>query len=480
MKKLLACLLALAMVLTLVAVLASCGDKNPEKSTDKSTEKPTGAAETEKGSAGETETEKQTDKETEKQTEKATKKETQTKKETVSPILGNPTFDIVKLDKSTITIDGELDEVYYNSQPLELLAKNIPNGTDATGMGAVGDTTLKDEDFADSFYFAYDAQNLYICEVRYDKTPYYPADSFRRPYTGDGSLIWFVNYGKLVGGIQWNAAVNLDDPESDEYSKDPVFGWFKNDDQVNSVKKDWESKREQYTDYYILEVKIPLTDISIKVEDIEADHIGFTFCTVDIVSDQFDGDPAHLWTGNGYQLQYTGVNNWAKAYIGVCKNEPDPSVAAANATLKTKIGSGLGTNFSGVVLGQLTFDPIDISKATKVKITFRLNQDYDLTTLTNDGDIELCAGGGCDQLEIAYHTNLIKGLGISKEGEEATLELNLTIDAVKWTPGTNHTDKPGTLDEATFKEVLSSINFFRCYMGGNVDLAMTITSVVFE
>ena len=114
MKKLLAIMLSVAMVLSLVAVLAACGSTtdNETKPTDTESTKEPG------DSTKPTETEKTPDSESGKasETEKQTK-ESRTRKPTETIV--NPTFDVVKLSTAgSIVIDGDVDLAYEAGQPL--------------------------------------------------------------------------------------------------------------------------------------------------------------------------------------------------------------------------------------------------------------------------------------------------------------------------------------------------------------------------
>ena len=99
----------------------------------------------------------------------------------------------------------------------------------------------------------------------------------------------------------------------------PVFGLFSGNNQLAAVKMGpdaWERaiSWDESTFYYVLEVKIPFEDLGFTAEDIESDKIAATFCTVDIVNEDFDGNTNKLWYGMGYQMQYPGVNNWKWSY----------------------------------------------------------------------------------------------------------------------------------------------------------------------
>ena len=372
-----------------------------------------------------------------------------------------PSFDIVKLSiGSAIDLDGDVDEVYEAGQPLFCgveqckywTANNTPEK--AVNGGIVGDASLAEtytnDDFAEYFYFAYDDNNLYICEYRVDGTPNYTANHYNQPYAGDGSLIWFVNNGKLVGGIQWNAAV-MGDNAGEFYSETAVFGWFNNDDQPHAVVKDWESVRQQFPDHYCLEVKIPLTDIGITAADIDAGKIGFTFCTVDIVN-HYDGVTSNLWNGIGYQLQYPGVNSWANAYRGNVVTEPEKDyLPDATAALKDAFLSKAKYNTGNAAAPESVLStPVNLSQATGVKVTVKFDSEFDLTTLTGNGQFELSSGGKCDQSETHWDfINTLKG---------ATLDENLTT-VLDFAFSAGRADGNTNGEAANF----AAINYIRAY-----------------
>lgn len=472
MKKLLAILLSITMVLTLVAVLASCGETSTT---------PGGETEKDQGTPSETEKEPDvstTDAET-KDGESAEESKTETKKETKesktrkpTETFVNPKFGIVKLAEggSGIVIDGDLDLVYEAGEPLfcgvEECKAWTANSTDESkiGGGIVGGKQFAENytnaDFAEYFYFAFDNEYLYICEYRIDNTPNYTANTFRQPYAGDGSLIWFTKNqaSTPVGGIQWNAAVKGDGAGEDEYSETPVFGWFTGTNEGGAVKKDWESKLQQFEDHYCLELKIPLADISITAEDIENGYLGFTFCTVDVI-EHYDGVTAGeaLWQ-HAYQLQFPGVLNWGRSYEGQVVNEPDPAITALNAAVKDKaidaIKLTLGTGSTNVK--SVSFDPaVDMSKASKVRMTFQASEAFDLATLDGSGQLEITSSGTCDKQE--YHwdfVNAIKGMTLDSNNK-LTLELDLS---------TGKTD--GNTDGGV-EPNWEAINFVRIYVASN-------------
>lgn len=227
----------------------------------------------------------------------------------IKPAPIKPTNNIVI---GTPVIDGVRDELYAGCSELILTKEITTNFTaeeKAIGAGWAGDNTLADAvDTYITFRFVVDNEYLYICEERGDVTQNYTATTFRQPYAGDGSLIWFTKNNTLQFGLQWNKAT--------QESKDPQIGLFQNDDQGTSELKSWECVA-QYDDtgyYYVMEAKIPLADIGLTYENFTEGKVGATFCTVDITAEEFDGDTAKLWTGIGYQMQYPGVNNWADCY----------------------------------------------------------------------------------------------------------------------------------------------------------------------
>ena len=474
MKKLLAIMLSVAMVLSLVAVLAACGSTtdNETKPTDTESTKEPG------DSTKPTETEKTPDSESGKasETEKQTK-ESRTRKPTETIV--NPTFDVVKLSTAgSIVIDGDVDLAYEAGQPLfcgvEECKAWTANNTDekAIGGGIVGAPELAEsytnEDFAEYFYFAFDDEYMYICEYRVDNTPNYTANTFRQPYAGDGSLIWFVkDQGSTpVGGIQWNAAVKGAGAGEGEYSETPVFGWFTGDNQGTSQKKDWENKLEQFEDHYCLEVKIPLTDMGFTAADIEAGKMGFTFCTVDVVSD-YDGDTNKLWVAekHAYQLQFPGVNNWRRAYQGKVVAEPDPTLAAANAAIKAAAVSAFKYTLgqSGTQAHDIKPEAVDLSAAKKVKLTFEVVGEFDLSALAGNGQFEIASSGKCDYQEVHWDiVNTLKGQTPDAKGQ-FSVEFDLSS-------GRNDGNPDGGAPVAW-----NAVNYMRIYMAAG-DTSITPTA----
>ena len=254
--------------------------------------------------------------------------------EYLEKIAGMPTNAIVK---ATITIDGVMDEIVETKSNPMTLTKELcdswmvtkADGTKTTneyGAGVVGDTTLTDGADTDvSFYFAYDDEYLYVVEKRCDLNWLFTTTDFRKPYASDGSLVWFVRGGndtvKPICGIQWNGGTKetIEQANPRPGENVPVLGLFTQDDQPNSVEMTadaWERAIgwDESTFFYVLEVKIPFADLGFTAADIEAGDIGTTFCSVDIVNEEFDGDTGKLWKGMGYQMQYHGVNQWKWCY----------------------------------------------------------------------------------------------------------------------------------------------------------------------
>lgn len=216
----------------------------------------------------------------------------------------------------TPTVDGRLDDLYMQSNYIELSQSTCDDFTEeqvAAGAGIKGAPELATPDFElmhSTFRFAIDDEYLYIAEHRYDLVPIYKTLSFKEPYKADGSLLWFTTNGsgKPSVGIDWNRAT-MD-------SSKPVLGLYFNDDQKSAVKKDWECVVKNCgSEYeYIMEAKIPLSDLGLTKDQFEEAKVSFTFITVDVINPEYD--PALFdWTNNAYQLQYIGVNYWEHAPI---------------------------------------------------------------------------------------------------------------------------------------------------------------------
>ena len=214
--------------------------------------------------------------------------------------------------QGTPTIDGKLDDIYLQASVIELSQAVCGSFTDAqkkVGAGMVGDTSLADSDLMHStFRFVIDDDYLYIAEHRYDLIPVYETLSFKEPYKADGSLLWFTVGNVAKVGIDWNRAT--------KDSSKPVFGLFFDNAQGTATQQNWEyAIRNGGSEYeYVIECKVPLADLKLTKNDFLNAKIGFTFCTVDVVN--ADYDPSNFgWTGNGYQMQYIGVNNWASSPV---------------------------------------------------------------------------------------------------------------------------------------------------------------------
>lgn len=215
------------------------------------------------------------------------------------------------ISTGTPTIDGEIDELYLTADPITLsqpVVKGFTSAETKLGGGWQGDTTLTDAaDMHTTFRFSVDDKYLYIVEHRLDMYPLYTAPAYKNPYRGDGSLLWFAKDDTLGAGIQWNRALK-------EYAG-PQFGLFYNDGQSAGALKNWEFAVKQYGTMceYVLEVKVPLMDLELTREDFEAGRVSFTFCSADVVNPSYDPTVNAAWDGNGYQMNYVGVNTWKDA-----------------------------------------------------------------------------------------------------------------------------------------------------------------------
>lgn len=238
-----------------------------------------------------------------------------------------------KIANATITIDGEFDNDAMNKcTPMTLTREQCGEWNDEgrkDGAGVVGDTTLTEGAETDiSFYVMYDNDYLYVVEWRCDLNWNFSAQDFKKSYTGDGSLLWFVNTGdaatwianggsveagdKPAFGMMWNAGIGGEKPGENK----PQIAYFPEDDQSAPDEKTASGKwnyalkwdADQY--YYVLEVAIPWADVPFTFADMDAGNISATYCSVDIVNPEFDGDSGKLWAGMGYQMQFPGVNNW--------------------------------------------------------------------------------------------------------------------------------------------------------------------------
>jgi hypothetical protein len=214
--------------------------------------------------------------------------------------------------EGTPTIDGKLDDIYLQASVIELsqaVCNTFTAEQAANGAKIVGDTTLADSDLMHStFRFVIDDEYLYIAEHRYDLIPVYETLSFKQPYTADGSLLWFTMGNNATVGIDWNRAT--------KDSSKPIFGLFFNDQQGTATQQNWEyAIRNGGSEYeYVIECKVPLSDLKLTKNDFLAAKVGFTFCTVDVVNPEYD--PANFgWTGNAYQMQYIGVGSWGASPI---------------------------------------------------------------------------------------------------------------------------------------------------------------------
>ncbi|MBQ7338257.1 MAG: hypothetical protein IJW40_07365 [Clostridia bacterium] len=244
-------------------------------------------------------------------------------------LAGLPTISVAK---ATITLDGEFDTDALDKCSPMTLTKEQCDEWNAAGRGSVdgasvvGDTALTAGAETDvSFYFMYDENNLYIVEWRCDLNWNFSAVDYVKSYTGDGSLLWFVNTGKAADwlasgsmssapacGLMWNAGVGGEKPGENN----PQIAYFPDNTQTSPVEKtasgEWEYalKWDENQYYYVLEVAIPWADLPFTMADLEAGNISATFCSVDIVNPEFDGDSGKLWKDMGYQMQYPGVNHW--------------------------------------------------------------------------------------------------------------------------------------------------------------------------
>lgn len=220
--------------------------------------------------------------------------------------------------EGTPVIDGRLDDIYKQAQAIELsqtVCNSFSDGEKAVGAGFVG---IENDGSSDAilqlsgnmfatFRLVIDDEYIYISEHRYDLIPLYKNKTFREPYKADGSMFWFTLDGSVQAGIQWNRST-LD-------STKPMFGLFYDDKKQNSSSlMDWEYAVKNCGNEfeYIMECKIPLSDLKLTKEDFDKGRVGFTCITCDIVKSDYNPDN-FAWKDAGFQMQYVGVNNWKYA-----------------------------------------------------------------------------------------------------------------------------------------------------------------------
>jgi hypothetical protein len=242
-----------------------------------------------------------------------------------------------KITKATIVVDGQYDkDALDRCTPLTLTMADClewkqaeEDGlreSDGAGLAKGEEVAAKGDTTEVNFYVLYDDEYLYIVEWRWDANWSFTASDHTQSYTGDGSMLWFVNTGEaeewLSGGsmssdpafgLMWNAGIGGAEPGENA----PNIAFFPDDTQTSPVEKTasgaWNSAIEwdanQFS--YILELAIPWTDLAdcFTKEDLEAGKISATFCTVDVVNPEYPGGTEGLWD-NAYQMQYPGVNYW--------------------------------------------------------------------------------------------------------------------------------------------------------------------------
>lgn len=239
---------------------------------------------------------------------------------------------VIKTYKGTVAIDGEIDAAILEKCTPMMINKELCDEWSKSvfddGAGVFGDTSLvTNADTKVSFYIAYDDENLYVIEKRSDLTWNFTAADHTQSYTGDGSILWFVDIGNvdswmLNGGIEegsepscglmWAAGTSKQTVDNNK----PMVGYFPYDDQSAPEEKlifnAWESGFKWNSDKseYVLEVAIPWSELPFSAKDIENGDIAATFCSVDIVNSAFDGSATNLWSGMGYQMQYPGCTRW--------------------------------------------------------------------------------------------------------------------------------------------------------------------------
>ncbi len=249
--------------------------------------------------------------------------------------------------KHTVTLDGQFDDVMLEKcTSMTLTMEQCKEWDDDAervkdGAGLAAGNNIPENNNTDvSFYILYDDEYLYIVEWRCDLSWCFSAKDYTQSYTGDGSLLWFVNTGDAeqwlssgtmtsapACGLMWNAGVR--DAETGDKPRPgdnvPQVAYFDKNDQSVTYEKtasgDWNYslKYDDTMFYYIFELAIPWADLPFTMADLEAGDISATFCSVDIWNEEYPGGTDGIWD-NGYQMQYPGVNNWHLAYPLVPEN----------------------------------------------------------------------------------------------------------------------------------------------------------------
>ncbi len=223
-----------------------------------------------------------------------------------TPVLAADPVTEVNVVKKAATIDGVVSAGEWDEATALTLNVSDTNDWSGDGAGIVGGVIpdgFTDADFCNTVKLMVKDGYLYYLETRQDKTQFFGALDQNKPYTQDGTLIWFYDLNEedrnSLSILPWNndagKTVLIFNDDANEPAGEPIA--------------DAESAFTKDANGYTLEAKFPLDAIQLSEEALASGQVLVTYCTVNIIDPEFSGDSADLW-GDNYQAQYTGVGAW--------------------------------------------------------------------------------------------------------------------------------------------------------------------------
>ena len=210
----------------------------------------------------------------------------------------------------TATVDGVVSEGEWDGATALVLNVEDTRGWYDNGAGIVGDTSVisshTNKDFTSSVRLMYADGYLYYLEERTDTTPFYGSSNELRAYCQDSTLFWLYNSKtKMVPDVFSVFAKN-----SDYNDGKPYIVYAAGNNQDGAIELNIEIQSTVTENGFVIEAKIPLSETTVSEKDMALGYIRCTFCSVNIFNQGFSGNAEELWTGFGYQAQYTGVEQW--------------------------------------------------------------------------------------------------------------------------------------------------------------------------
>lgn len=168
---------------------------------------------------------------------------------------------------------------------------------DDTGYGRTSATDgYTDADFSSSIQIMATKEYFYVLDQRVDKQLVFTGVGAGGPHLTDaGCLMWVINQETGLNQ-QFCYSVLDESGETGFLAYTPV-----------------EYKFSLTDTGYVMELKYAFSDLGFTYDELASGKIQFTYCCVNVINPEWDGDGATWGAPNLFQLQYVGINSWEKS-----------------------------------------------------------------------------------------------------------------------------------------------------------------------